>query len=161
MYLVLHLIRKTYQSLKNLSEFKNHISFFEINFDFINRYRSFLHHKKNNSATTIASSIKILLKYIRVAKRYGIPISINPDDIKPGSTKGNRTNLNLEEVAKLHDYYESKFITKGHKLALGYFLFSCYTSLRISDIKALQRADVLGNAITFKIKKVINCILSP
>lgn len=145
--------KKNLSEIKKLSEFKNHISFFEINFDFINRYRSFLHHKKNNSATTIASSIKILLKYIRVAKRYGIPISINPDDIKPGSTKGNRTNLNLEEVAKLHDYYESKFITKGHKLALGYFLFSCYTSLRISDIKALQRADVLGNAITFKIKK--------
>lgn len=144
---------KNISEIKKLSEFQAFIPFSDINLEFINKYRAFLANTKKNANTTIAFSIKTILKYIRVAKKYGIFINIDPDMVKVGSTKGNRVNLNLEEVDKLHSYYESSFIKTGHKLALGYFLFSCYTSLRISDIKNLKRIDVLSNAITFEIKK--------
>ena len=144
---------KNISEINKLSEFKAFIPFSDINLEFINKYKAFLSKEKKNAPTTIAFSTKNILKYIRVAKKYEIYINLDPDMVKVGSTKGNRVNLNLEEVQKLHAYYESQFITTGHKLALGYFLFSCYTSLRISDIKALKREDVLADTITFEIKK--------
>lgn len=144
---------KNISEINKLKEFKPFIPFSEVDLEFINKYRVFLANKKKNASTTIAFSIKTLLKYIRVAKKYGIFINVDPDMVKVGSTQGNRVNLNLEEVEKLHKYYKSEFIKIGHKLSLGYFLFSCYTSLRISDIKNLKRIDVLGDSITFEIKK--------
>jgi len=144
---------KNISEINKLSEFKAFIPFSDINLEFINKYKAFLSKEKKNAPTTIAFSTKNILKYIRVAKKYEIYINLDPDMVKVGSTKGNRVNLNLEEVQKLHAYYESQFITTGHKLALGYFLFSCYTSLRISDIKALKREGVLADTITFEIKK--------
>ena len=73
--------------------------------------------------------------------------------VKKGSTKGNRVNLTEEEVKKLKEYYESSFINEEYKLSLGYFLFSCYTSLRISDIKNLRRSDLMGDTIQYISKK--------
>ena len=86
---------------------------------------------------------------MRLAKKYGIFLNIDIDDIKPGSTSGNRINLDLTEVAKLKAYYNTDFIKDNHRLALGYFLFSCYTSIRISDIRKIKREDLAKEAISF------------
>lgn len=144
---------KNKSEINKLKEFQSFIPFSDINLQFVDKYRHFLSTVKKNANTTIAFSLKTFLKYVRAAKKYGIFINLDPDMVKAGSTKGNRTNLNINEVEKLHDYYNSQFIKEGQKLALGYFLFSCYTSLRISDIKNLKRIDVEKDAITFEIKK--------
>lgn len=46
-------------------------------------------------------------------------------------------------------YYFNDFINPSHILPLGYFLFSCYTGLRISDIQNLTREDVLSDKFQF------------
>ena len=141
--------RKHQCEIGKLSEYKKFIPFSEITLEFINNYRGYLSKTKKNAPTTIASSIKIILKFLKMAKKYGVFLNVDLSDIKPGSTKSNRINLTIEEVDRLKSYYDSGFIKPHHRLALGYFLFSCYTSLRISDIKKLKREDLGGNTITY------------
>ncbi|EKB61394.1 site-specific integrase [Bergeyella zoohelcum] len=145
--------KKNISEINKLREFKSFIPFSDITLQFVDKYKAWLSNVKKNAPTTIAFSIKTMLKYIRVAKKYGIFVNIDPDMVKAGSTKGNRVNLNIQEVNRLKSYYQSEFIKPSHKLALGYFLFSCYTSLRISDIKSLSREDVMGDFVYFTIKK--------
>ena len=141
--------RKHQCEIGKLSEYKKFIPFSEITLEFINNYRGYLSKTKKNAPTTIASSIKIILKFLKMAKKYGVFLNVDLSEIKPGSTKGNRINLTIEEVDRLKSYYDSGFIKPHHRLVLGYFLFSCYTSLRISDIKKLKREDLGGNTITY------------
>ena len=148
--------KKHLSEIKKLEEFKKFIPFSEVTMEFVNNYRGFLVNKKKNAPTTIAFSIKTILKYIRAAKKQGIFLNLDPSDIKPGSTKGNRVNLTLEEVDRLKSYYESGFIKPHHRLTLGYFLFSCYTSLRISDVKNLKRDDLTGDTIMYTSTKTRN-----
>lgn len=46
-------------------------------------------------------------------------------------------------------YYYNEFINPSHILPLGYFLFSCYTGLRISDIKIRTREEILSEKFQF------------
>lgn len=148
--------RKNLSEIAKIEEFKKFIPFSEITLEFINSYRSFLVNVKKNAPTTIAFSLKTIAKFLRLAKKYGIFLNLDISEIKPGSTKGNRVNLSLEEVSRLKSYYESGFIKPHHRLALGYFLFSCYTSLRISDVRKLKRDDLTGNTISYTSTKTLN-----
>lgn len=141
--------KKHKSEIKKIEEFKKFIPFSEITLEFVNSYRGWLSREKKNQSTTIASSLKFISKFLRLAKKYGIFLNLDIDDIKPGSTAGNRVNLSIQEVARLKAYYESDFIKDNHKLILGYFLFSCYTSLRISDIRKLHREDIVGESFSF------------
>lgn len=141
--------KKHGSEIKKMEEFKSFIPFSEITLEFINSYRGWLSNTKLNQNTTIASSLKFISKFLRLAKKYGIFLNVDIDDIKPGSTSGNRINLDLEEVSKLKSFYNTEFIKDNHKLALGYFLFSCYTSIRISDIRKIKRGDLLQESISY------------
>ncbi|UJF29921.1 site-specific integrase [Kaistella sp. 97-N-M2] len=53
-------------------------------------------------------------------------------------------------------YYYNEFINPSHVLPLGYFLFSCYTGLRISDIQSRTRAEILKEKFQFSSMKTDN-----
>lgn len=141
--------KKNLSEINKIAEFRKEIPFSELSLEFLDAYKSFLFRKKNNAPTTIASSMKVILKYLKMAKKYGIFLNFNLEDVKVGKTTGNRVNLTLEEVKRLDSYYNSEFIKPHHFLALGYFLFSCYTSLRISDVQKLKRESLMGNSFSY------------
>lgn len=134
--------------IKKLSDYKNPIPFSSLTLGFFEDYRGHLF-KNGNKKTTIASNIKVIKKVLNLAKKHGLFINFDIDDLKVGSMKGSKVNLSLIEVEKLKQYYFSEKVDRGHLLSLGYFLFACYTSLRISEIQRLRRWDLKGNAITF------------
>ncbi|EHO13805.1 hypothetical protein HMPREF9715_00879 [Myroides odoratimimus CIP 101113] len=137
-------LRRYKAVLSKLIDYRQEIYFTEIDHSFFVEYRRYLTGKGNKS-TTINSNFKVIKKYLRVAERFGIKLKINIDDVIVGDTKGNRTSLNLAELKLLVKYYKSEWILEHHKLTLGYFLFSCFTSLRISDVMNLTRKDVLND----------------
>lgn len=141
------------EQIRKLQLFKNEILFTEVNIELIEHYKHFLFTVRDNNPNTISASMKIIKKFIKKALKYGIRINIELDDIKVGSIRGNRVNLTLEEVEKLKEYYNSKFIRDAHKLPLGYFLFSCYTGLRFQDVLNLDRRDLQGSTFTFVAEK--------
>lgn len=137
--------------LTKLTDFRQEIFFTEIDYSFFVEYRRYLIGKGNKS-TTINSNFKAIKKYLRVAERYGIKLKIKIDDIIVGSTKGNRTPLNLEELKLFVKYYYSEWILSHHKLTLGYFLFSCFTGLRISDVLELTRKEIVNELEFISVK---------
>ena len=147
--------RKTHLSVVNkLREFKSEIPFNKISHRLIYQFRKFCEDKENNR-TTVNSNISRVKKYLNAAKKYGVIFNCDIDEIYVGSTEGQRTALFLDEVQKLKKYFFDEFISYEHKLTLGYFLFSCYTGLRVSDIQNLTRASLTNQeSFTFlRVKK--------
>ncbi len=135
--------------VSKLERFKPVIMFYEINQAFIDTYRHWLADQGNNRATR-NGNIKIIKKYLRYAEKHGIKLSVSLDDIKGGSTSGQKSYLNKQELKLLYDYYYSNHIPKNHKICLGYFLFSCFTGLRSSDVLNQKRRELIKGSFTFK-----------
>jgi site-specific recombinase XerD len=53
----------------------------------------------------------------------------------------------------LNEFYKSEFINESWKNILGRFLFSCFTGLRISDIKTISVDNVANDILIFFAKK--------
>lgn len=136
---------------KKLKEHTNTLPFTQIDYRFIEKYRQHLA-RIGNAPTTVNSNIKIIKHYLSIASKYGIVLNVELEHIKVGSLAGNRININIEQARRLQKYYLSDFIKANHRLSLGYFLFSCHTGLRISDIEQLRRNELLEE--TFQIKSV-------
>ena len=134
--------------LAKLKEFKKSILFGEINDLFIQKYRKYLVSKKN-SEVTVDSNVKVIKHYIKLAKKRGYVINIDIEDIKIKQHRSNRTNLSMEEVEKMSQYYFSKFIPDHHKKTLGYYLFNCMTGQRIEDLLKMKREDLNDNFFNF------------
>ena len=134
--------------MNKLKESKRSSMFADINLMWFDKYRAYLRSIENNSST-INTNISIIKKYLKLAKDYGIKIYVDLDKVKVGSTAGRIVWLRESEIIKLEAYYYSYFIPDYLKISLGYFLFSCYTGLRISDVLARTRAHVEADFLEF------------
>lgn len=132
---------------EKLKKFRSEIYFHDIDHKFFSDYKKF-YLAKGNVKATVNSNISVIKKWLRIATKYGIKLRIDIDDIKTGKTTGNRVSLNPEELKKLCGYYFSDWISDLHKITLGYFLFACFTGLRLSDVMNLTRRE-LNNEIQF------------
>ena len=153
---------KRYESvIKKIQRYKNEIPFSIITYEFIKGFENHLI-KLGNNQQTIASNLKCLKKYLTEADRYGINIPVNLDDIKINQVRSRRQGIKPDELKILFEYYQSSYISKRYKLSLGYFLFSCFTSLRVSDILRLNRKDIKENFVlhTQKSKKYVTINLT-
>jgi site-specific recombinase XerD len=135
--------------LKKLKEYSPDLLFTDITETWIKKYRAYLSSKLDNKSTTIAANIASIKKILKLAAKAGIKLQLDLDDLKPGSTKGNTTFLNPKELERFSKYYFSEFIKESHQLTLGYFLFSCFSGLRISDVQCLNRNDILDGEVAF------------
>jgi site-specific recombinase XerD len=134
--------------LTKLRNFCDPISFTEINSQFMGRYHHYLAGIGNRS-TTINANFASIKKFLMLAKEHGIKMGIEPEEIKIGSTKGNRTFLNERELKLLWDYFHSPFVNDKNKLIIGYFLFACNTGLRISDVQKIERSMIRDHELNF------------
>lgn len=152
--------------IEKLKIYKNQVLFSDIDVEFINGYIKFwkkkhvINGKKvgGNNMTTINSDLKVIKKWLRIARKNAIRLNIDIDEIKIGKTTSTREYLTDKELKVLWDFYFSPFMSDRYKITVGIFLFGCFTSLRISDIKQLKRSDfkdsINGRASkTFRITK--------
>lgn len=56
--------------------------------------------------------------------------------------------ITLAELKKLHELLDQP-IPGNHKYVLCQFLFSCYTGLRISDLKMVTKENIVGDYLIF------------
>jgi len=148
--------------LNKLKAFRSSILFTEIDERFFFDLRNHLA-KIGNAKTTRNGNIKIIKKYIRYAVKFGVKLNMDLDDIKSGPTAGDKIYLNQHEVELLYKYYFSDFISSNRKLAVGYFLFSCFTGLRFSDVQNQKRDKLQRGYFHFthvKTKKTQNMQLN-
>lgn len=138
--------------LKKLTKYNKELTFMEIDYMWFEKYKRHLA-KLGNQKTTIAANVISIKKFLLLAQKSGIRLRVNLDEIISGSTKGNRTALAPSEVKKLVKFYNSEFINHSWRLVLGYFLFSCMTGLRISDVQKLKRKDFADGFVSIVTQK--------
>lgn len=145
--------RQQMTMLNKTKDFKNPLPFHEINEDCIQDLKTYCKKKLKNTDSTISSLIKSFKKYLHIANRRGIVTPISFEDIKNKQFRGNRTFLSPDEIVKLHDFWESSYISDNYKSILDRFLFSCFTGLRFSDIKMLTEDNIIEKTIVFTAAK--------
>lgn len=134
--------------LAKIKDFDDDATFSDLDLQWIEKFKKYLR-GLGNVETTVNGNISVLKKFLGIAFKYGIKLRFNLDEIKVGSTKGNRSSLSPDELKRCANYYFSDYINPSYKLIIGYFLFSCMTGLRISDVQSLERKNLKDNYIQF------------
>ena len=140
--------------ISKLLKFKKHISFADITEKFINEFQYYMQHILKNNENTVSKSLRSLRTFVNVAMRYGL-IKRNPFKyITIKKVDGKRDFLTIEELNKLTEiYFSGKIVNAKEKEILQYFLFSCYTGLRYSDLKSLKMSSIMGNTLQINMHK--------
>ena len=145
-------IKRHKKVLSKLKSFKEITLISDVDEKYIQNFISWCQ-KKGNKETTISGDLAVIKKYVRIAIKKGVNTSIQGDAIKVKRVAGMRESLTLKEVRILTDFYENKPMSEIRKHALGLFLFSCWTGLRISDLKKLSYNDLVNDYILIEMHK--------
>lgn len=137
--------------VKKLEAFAPTIPFHKINLEFFQRYKR--HYSAKNSELTYNTDLKCIKKFLNLAEEQGIQMDINLKRLKVSVDSNKIVYLLPSEVQQLLKYYFNEFIDPSHIIPLGYFLFSCYTGLRISDVKNRTREEILQEIFQFSSTK--------
>ena len=128
--------------LSKMKQFKKELLFSEINKQFIADYKDYMIKVLKNVPNTYHKSISMLKTFANWAVEKEL-IEKNPfADVKTPKEPGKRDFLNVIEVKKLENFYNSDSINPGVKNVLRYFLFTCYTGLRFQDVLNLKYSDL-------------------
>ena len=132
---------KIYESQsRKLKRFRDNLYFNEITPLFWKQYDSYLIGLGNNSNTRW-KAFRTIKTFINKAIEIGLLKNDPMKGVRVHKPEGNRMFLSQEEVKKLEKLY-SGFLTKDLKHVLQYFLFSCYTGMRFSDVKNLKFSNI-------------------
>lgn len=140
--------------ITKLLKFRKHISFADLTEKFINDYQHYMLNTLNNNENTVSKSLRSLRTFINIGMRYGY-IKNNPFKyITIKKVDGKRDFLSAEELNKLSNiYFSDSIVDIKEKEILRYFLFSCYTGLRYSDLKSLKTSAINSNNIQLNMHK--------
>lgn len=142
--------------LSKLREFKTGLKFTEIDEEFLKRFDRFMINTLKNKINTRHNTFKVLKTYLNIAVRKGI-LKKNPLQKLPVKRiRTDRVYLDGKELQLLIDLYLKQFLLPGHQQSLRHFLFSCFTGLRISDLRNLNMEDIIGDMIILVPQKTRN-----
>lgn len=125
--------------LNKMKKYSKQWYFADITVGFLERYCN--HLRKFNRESTVMGNLSAIRKFLYMAQRMEIKMPINIKDLHIKEIKTVPTTLEIKELEKLWKYYFSEFKNKHHKLTLGYFLISCFTGLRVSDLLQVKRNE--------------------
>jgi integrase len=157
--------------LEKLNKYNPKLSIHDIDAKFLDEYKSYIINSLGQANNTAYHAMCFLRKYTKILFKDNMISPYPFSEYKVGSTFGTDTNyLEIEELKRLHDLYDSKELISIIKKAknkhgrdfkvgekyqevLRYFLFACYTGLRHSDIKTLRTTHIRGNFIVKTVVK--------
>ena len=151
-------------TLKKFREIIPSLPFSEVNEEFIRELRKRLARKPwNNAHNTISKNLITLKTYVLVAQRKRL-IDSNPFEVeKIRRGNSNPVWLSEKELNKLIRFYTAEQFPPNLHHVLQYFLFSCFTGMRLSDVKNFDMEQVKGDFIMLtpiKTKRTSNQMVS-
>lgn len=144
---------------KHLVKFANgkgiNLSFNDVNERFWNEFKFYIEFKAKHSRNTIYTVFSIIKAILNKALREKV-ITTNPFQfIKMKKPKSIPIFLTLQELRALK---KTKCMNEQLKKS---FFFSCYTGLRISDVKALIKENIKDDRIIITMKKTKKIVIVP
>lgn len=134
--------------INKLKAFRKVIPFSTLNPELVQQFRNELI-KSDLVPSTINKLLKVLKYYCDDARKKGHKFKDPFLLIRIKHFKSNRLALTQNEVHKLDKYFKKRDTPTSHKKLLRYFLFSCYTGVRISDIKLIKWKDIHDDLLIF------------
>jgi integrase len=137
--------------INKLSAFKSKIPFSHVSVELMQQFKNTLiKDKKDAGAMATAEKImKIVKQYLGYARNKDYAFKDPFKVIKIKSYKSNRLGLSQEELDRLDRYYNSETCLPHHKKLLRYFLFSCCTGLRISDVSVITWSNIHDDLLIY------------
>jgi site-specific recombinase XerD len=147
--------RRQYGSqITKLQEFAPTLYLHEITRSFLDRYKAFLK-RRGNEGNTIWSSFKFIRTWVKMAYKHKLITDYPFDNYEfPKYIEPNKTYLSREEVLKIDKFCGDKKCPQGLMEMGTWFLISCYTGLRISDILQFdKRKNIIADRLVIKTEK--------
>jgi integrase len=119
---------------------RNDIFLYELNYDFIDGFETFLKSEYKNSNTTCAKHYQRISRVVRIALNKGYINRFPFSEYKPKIDKTPLIYLTFEEVKKI----ESKeFSIPRLEMVKKIFLFSCYSGLSFKEMENLKPKNII------------------
>ena len=122
--------------LKKFKEFRHSLSFSLINTSLIEAYEAFLI-KKGNNVNTRRTSLKVLQTYLNIARDSDIQIKDPFVKYKIPAELQTRESISKAELKKILELYDQRKLQDHLQVTCMFFLVSCFTAMRISDVLKL------------------------
>lgn len=140
-----------------LERYQSVVRFNELDKEYLERFEAWLRHRCGYNINTVWAIMKDFKSYARRANEQGISVNIESvSKFRLPRPQARITYLKPAELAKLEEYYRSATIREAQHQVLRYFLFSCYTGVRHSDISVLSWANIDDDMLDFEPKKTSN-----
>ena len=155
--------KKTYKTQKSkLKKFRNRLNLDQITADFLHDYEIYMINILGNNQNTVNKTFAFLKSTLNKAIDEGLlNKKQNPfNRIKIKRIAGKRDFLTKHELKKIHQLYETTQ-NKSIQNVCSYFLFSCYTGLRFTDIKQLKHKHIVNGIIELKQHKTNDYVRIP
>lgn len=143
--------------LEKLKEFAPRLSLHEITPEFVARYHNFMVTVRGNSQNTCNKALKPIKKVLRYAREVDKIIKDDPFKVYNISKEETiPTYLTMDELEQIWDLvvnHPKPLYHYHHSVRIQslYFLLSCYTGLRYSDLTKIQSGEVIKNDRVFLI----------
>ncbi len=153
---------RTYKaSISKLKQFRKNVNIDDINLTFIEAYKKYMIEVLENKPNTWNRSLGHLRNFLNWAIKKEI-IEKNPfDKISIKSVASNRKYLTTDELLILHKIKNSPLLNQNDVITLNYFLFSCYTGLRFTDVENLKQKNIKNDFVEIETHKTNKFVSIP
>jgi site-specific recombinase XerD len=147
---------------KDIQKVLNAPKILDINFNFTLKFQQHLRTKeKPNNENTISHKLRAVKAIVHFAQKKGLldkdPLAM----IKVKDIKGDKNHLKPFELEILEALYDAKTLQPIYQNILKYFLFSCYTGLRYSDIVSLKYYEIKNDCVVTVQEKTDKPVVVP
>jgi site-specific recombinase XerD len=136
-----------------LIRFTENLPFNEISLDWLDTYKFWLINKEQLKLSSVETKLRVLRTYMNLAKTQGIHFKYPFDGFRMPKVGETLRFLSEQEFQLILQLYKSKHFAEHYETPLRIFLFSCYTGLRISDMKKLRQSNIQNGKIVWSMEK--------
>jgi len=145
--------------LKNFSRVQRiALEFDRIDFDFENRFKTYLISHVGITNNTVAKNIKILKTFLNFCTDRGHNKNLLFQKFDATEKDKEVYALTLDELKKI---YSHEFSEERLAKVRDTFCFSCFTGLRYSDVVGLKKENIQSHQIKFTTKKTQDDLIIP
>ena len=133
----------------------------------LENFRAWLKTEHGDAPTTVEKEMTRLRTYVKraIAAKYSFEDPFTVVKIKHPETYPNV--LEQEDLLQLLELFEKTGTSDSWRQVLRHYLFSCFTGLRISDIKSIEHVNIQDDWLvlmpkkTLRLRKVVKIPLHP